>query len=188
MIISYIRTSSTEQVAGLDEQRRQLALTGCAEKVFAEQISSVADRPQLRAALEFVREGDTLCVTRIDRLARSTADLLAIIATLEAKGVGLRVLDFGGSAIDTLTPTGRLVLTMLGAMAEFERNLMKSRQLCGIARAKALGRYKGRAPLPPAKVAAVKALHAAGKGATAIASEVAVSRASIYRIIQQARQ
>ena len=189
MLVGYARTSTTDQIAGLEEQVHALATRCNVEKLFKEYISATtADRPQLTAALDFVREGDVLICTKIDRLARSTADLLAIVDMLEKKGVGLRVLDFGGSEVDTKSPTGKMLLTMFGAIAEFERSLMKSRQLCGIARAKALGRYKGRAPLPAAKVAAVKALRASGKGASVIASEVGVSRSSVYRIVAEARQ
>ncbi|WP_340317917.1 recombinase family protein [Rhizorhabdus argentea] len=189
MLVGYARTSTTDQIAGLEEQERLLLATGCnVEKLFKEHISAAnADRPQLTAALDFVREGDVLICTKIDRLARSTADLLTTVEMLEKKGVGLRVLDFGGSEVSTKSPTGKMLLTMFGAIAEFERSLMKSRQLCGIARAKALGRYKGRQPLPQGKVAAVKALRAAGKGASVIASEVGISRASVYRCISGQR-
>ncbi|BBF68394.1 recombinase family protein [Sphingomonas bisphenolicum] len=94
MLIGYARTSTVDQVAGLEAQEASLLATGC-QKLFSEQASSVAQRDQLVAALDFVREGDTLVVTRLDRHARSTADLLGIVATLEAKQVALRILDFG---------------------------------------------------------------------------------------------
>lgn len=152
MLIGYARTSTVDQVAGLeappfDRLRMSGALgaTSCT-KLFCEQASSVGQRDQLDAALDFVREGDALVVTRLDRLARSTADLLAIVATLEAKQVGLRILDFGGSEVDTRSPTGRMLLTMFAAVAEFERAIMLERQPAGVARARAQGKYKGRAP------------------------------------------
>lgn len=141
MLIGYARTSTVDQVAGLEVQEQQLAATGCT-KLFAEQASSVGQRDQLDAALDFVREGDALVVTRLDRLARSTADLLAIVATLEAKQVGLRILDFGGSEVDTRSPTGRMLLTMFAAVAEFERAIMLERQRAGVARARAQGKYE----------------------------------------------
>jgi DNA invertase Pin-like site-specific DNA recombinase len=143
----------------------------------------VAVREQLSAALDFVREGDTLVVTKIDRLARSTADLLGIVAKLEAKQVALRVLDFGGSEVDTRSPTGRMLLTMFGAVAEFERAIMLERQRAGIAKAKAEGRYRGRAPTARAKALKVRELRATGMGASAIATALSISRASVYRII-----
>src|SRR3954447_16853576 len=142
MHIGYARTSTAEQEAGLEAQERDLRAAGC-QKVFSEQVSSVARRERLEAALDYVREGDTLIVTRPDRLARSTADLLAIVGRLEAKSVGLTILSMGGQRIDTANATGRLMLTMLGAVAAFERDLMLERQREGIAKAKAAGRYRG---------------------------------------------
>jgi DNA invertase Pin-like site-specific DNA recombinase len=185
MLIGYARTSTVDQVAGLEAQEAALAATGCT-KLFAEQASSVGQRDQLAAVLEWVREGDALVVTRLDRLARSTADLLGIVATLEAKQVGLRILDFGGSEVDTRSPTGRMLLTMFAAVAEFERSIMLERQRAGVARAKAQGKYKGRAPTARRKAGEAKALKAQGLGASAIAAELGVSRASVYRVLAEA--
>ena len=98
MLIGYARTSTAEQQAGLDAQSRDLLATGC-NKIFSEQVSSVTVRLQLEAALDFCREGDTLLVTKLDRLARSTTDLLRIVQRLDDKGVGLRIVDFGGSPV-----------------------------------------------------------------------------------------
>jgi DNA invertase Pin-like site-specific DNA recombinase len=178
--VGYARTSSVEQIAGFEAQKHQLAATGCT-KLFCEQVSSVGKREQLTAAMDFVREGDTLVVTRLDRLARSTPDLLSIVAVLEGKGVALRILDFGGSSVDTQSPSGKLMLTMFAAMAQFERELMLLRQREGIERAKAAGRYKGRAPTARAKAAQMRELHGRGMKPSAIASELNVSRASVYR-------
>ena len=186
MLIAYARVSTIDQTAGLEAQQRDLAATGCT-KMFSELVSSVAQRDQLCAALEFARDGDTLVVTRMDRLARSTADLLGLVATLEAKQVGLRILDFGGTEIDTKSPTGRMLLTIVAAVAEAERNMMLERQLIGIARAKAEGRYRGRVPTARRQSGRVAELHASGKGASAIAVEVGISRASVYRILSEAR-
>jgi DNA invertase Pin-like site-specific DNA recombinase len=144
-LAGYARTSTAEQLAGLDAQVRELKTAGCTE-VFSEQVSSVAERAQLNAALRFVRKGDTLIVTKADRLARSTANLLAIIGDLEARGVGLVILSLGGQQLDTRNPTSKLLLTMLGAVATFEREIMLERQREGIAAAAAAGKYKGRAP------------------------------------------
>lgn len=108
-----------------------------------EKVSAVAaQRPEFDRALDYVREGDTLCVTRLDRLARSMADLMSIVGTLERKRVGLRVLS-GGAAMDTSTASGRLMLQIFGAVAKFERSLMLERQKAGIAAARAAGRYSG---------------------------------------------
>lgn len=182
MLVGYARTSTTDQEAGLEAQERDLTAAGCA-KLFAERVSSVAKRARLEAAPDFVREGDTLTVTKPDRLARSVADLLAIVARLEAKGVALRVLSMGGSEVDTGTPTGRLMLTMLGAVAEFERALMLERQREGIAKAKAEGRYKGRAPTAQAKRPEVMKLTAEGVRPTEIAKRLGIGRASVYRVL-----
>lgn len=148
MLIGYARTSTVEQIAGFETQQETLLATGCT-RTFAEMVSSVAVRDQLDAALEYVREGDTLVVTKLDRLARSTTDFLSIVAELERKGVALRIIDFGGSAMDTKSPTGRMLLTMFAAVAEWERTTMLLRQRDGIAKAKAQGRYRGRAPTAP---------------------------------------
>jgi DNA invertase Pin-like site-specific DNA recombinase len=119
-----------------------------------------------------------LVVTKLDRLARSVAHLVAIGEQLEAKGVALKVLD---QAIDTSTPTGRLMFNMLGSIAQFERELMLERQREGIARAKAEGKYKGRKPTARDKGHEVKRLRSEGIGATAIAKQLGISRASVYR-------
>ncbi len=182
MFIGYARTSTTEQEAGLEAQHRDLAAAGCT-RVFAEQVSSIGKRDQMEAAIAFARQGDTLVVTKPDRLARSVADMLAIMARLEAKGVALRVLSMGGAEVDTNTPTGRMMLTMLGAVAEFERALMLERQREGIAKAKSEGRYKGRAPTAQAKGAEVLALHAEKVPPAEIARRLGIGRASVYRIL-----
>lgn len=145
MFVGYARTSTVDQEAGLEAQQRDLRAAGC-ERLFSERVSSVAKRAALEEALRFVREGDVLVVTKPDRLARSTADLLALVGRLEARKVALRVLSMGGQEIDTRSPTGRLMLTMLGAVAEFERALMLERQREGIAKARADGKYRGRTP------------------------------------------
>lgn len=182
MLVGYARTSTVDQEAGLEAQERDLKATGCT-RVFSEQVSSVGRRSRLDAALDFVREGDTLVVTKPDRLARSVADLLAIVARLEAKCVGLRVLSMGGSEVNTGTPTGRLMLTMLGAVAEFERALMLERQREGIAKAKGAGKYKGRAPTARRKAEEIRRLRDDGVKPTEIAVRLGIGRASVYRVL-----
>src|SRR6202034_366558 len=110
------------------------------ERIFQEQVSSVTVRAQLQAAREFVREGDTFVVTKIDRLARSISNLLEIIEELEHKKVAVKILNLG---MDTTTPTGKLMLTVLGGIAQFEREIMLDRQREGIAKAKLDKKYKG---------------------------------------------
>ena len=184
MLVGYARTSTAEQQAGYEAQLRDLGATGCT-KIFHEQISSVATRAQLSTALEFVREGDTLVVTKLDRLARSTTHLLSLVEELDRKGVALRILDFGGGAVDTQSPSGRLLLTMFGAMAQFERETMLTRQREGIAAAAAAGKYKGRKPTARAKHAEIEALVRDGIGATEIARRLGIGRASVYRVLSE---
>jgi DNA invertase Pin-like site-specific DNA recombinase len=155
-------------VAALDAHR--LEAEGC-EKLFQERVSSVAQRDQLEVALDWAREGDTLVVTTMDRLARSTQHLLEIVEGLERKGVALRLLDFKNHRVDTHSRQGKLVLTMFAAFAQFERELMLERQRDGIAKAKAKGRYKGRKPPAMAKAEDVKALAADGVGPSEIAPQ-----------------
>jgi DNA invertase Pin-like site-specific DNA recombinase len=182
VIVGYARTSTLEQVAGFEAQLRELTAAG-AEKVFQEQVSSVAARAELDHALEFVRDGDIFAVTKLDRLARSVGHLLAISERLRAKGVTLRILNLG---LDTSTATGKLMLTMLGAVGEFERSMMLERQREGIAKAKEEGKYKGRAPTARAKSGDVLKLAAEGLGAAEIARRVGIHRASVYRIVADA--
>lgn len=179
MIVGYARTSTIEQVAGLEAQLKALEAAQC-EKIFREQVSSVARRAQLQAALEFVREGDVLVATKLDRLARSVADLMAIIQTLESKQVGLRVLNLG---MDTQTPTGRLMLTVLGGVAQFEREMMLERQREGIAKAKADGKYRGRKPIAADKRNSVLQLATSGMTKAQIARELQIGQATVYRIL-----
>ncbi|WP_394106227.1 recombinase family protein [Xanthobacter flavus] len=183
MLVGYARTSTTEQEAGLEAQRRDLDAAGCG-KVFAEHVSSVGDRDRLKQALEFVREGDTLVITKIDRLARSTIHLWEIVRDLDAKGVGLRVLNLGGEVVDTKSATGRLILTIFAGFAQFEREMMLERQREGIAKAKAEGKYLGRKPTARAKSEEVLRLHREGKTPTEIAAAVGIGRGSVYRIVQ----
>ena len=183
MLIGYARTSTLDQKAGLDAQLVELKAAGC-EKLFEEQVSSVdvPARKRLAEALDFVREGDTLIVTRLDRLARSVPHLLEVLGVLTAKGAALRILGMG---IDTATPTGKLMLTVLGGIAEFEREIMLERQREGIAKAKVAGKYKGRKPTARARSEEVIGLHRAGTGPTEIASKLGIGRASVYRILNE---
>jgi len=152
-----------------------------AAKVRSEKVSgtSTNGRQELKTLLEFVDEGDTLVVTRVDRLARSIGDLQDIVRALKAKGVALRATE---QPIDTSTAAGKAFLDMLGVFAEFETNLRKERQMEGIAKAKAAGVYKGR----PASIDLdrVRQLKAEGWGPSQVARKLGISRASVYRALE----
>lgn len=180
MLIGYARTSTVEQVAGFDAQVSALNTEGC-ERVYREQVSSVAERKELDDAINFARSGDTFVVTKLDRLARNTQHLLEIVQRLESKGVALKVLNLG---LDTSTPTGKLMLTMLGAVGQFEREIMLERQKEGVAKAKAEGKYKGRKPTALAKKDEVLALIAQGETKEAVAKKLGIGVASVYRILK----
>jgi len=177
MIVGYARASSASQ--SLDIQLAALSAAG-ADKVFSEKMSGTkaSNRQALQDAIEFVREGDTLLITRLDRLARSVADLEAIVATLKAKGCHLRATE---QPIDTSTPAGVAFLQMLGVFAQFETSIRKERQLEGIAKAKEEGVYKGRPPKIDGE--RIRAMRAAGESPSAIAKALGINRASVYRAL-----
>lgn len=175
--IGYARVSSVDQDTAL--QVAALEAAGCnlirQEKVTG---TTTEGRTELATVLAFLQAGDTLVVTRIDRLARSIADLQTIVRTIKTKGANLQVTE---QPVDTSTAAGKAFLDMLGVFAEFETNLRKERQMEGIARAKAEGVYKGRRPSIDA--ALVRGLRAEGMGATAIAKHLGIGRASVYRLL-----
>ncbi|HNG47619.1 MAG TPA: recombinase family protein [Agitococcus sp.] len=179
MIVGYARTSTIEQIAGFESQLLALKKAGC-EKIYQEQVSSVGNRVQLDAAMEFVREHDTLVVTKLDRLARSMKDLMDIIQELDRKKVGLRILDLG---IDTQTPTGKLMLTILGGIAQFEREVMLERQREGVNKAKSEGKYTGRKPIDDKRKALILELDKQGLTRAKIAKSVGVGQATVYRVL-----
>jgi DNA invertase Pin-like site-specific DNA recombinase len=185
MIVGYARTSTSDQHAGLAAQERDLRAAG-AERVYSEQVSSVAARAKLDEALAFLREGDCLFVTKPDRLARSTATLLQIVDDLTGRGIGLVILSMGGERLDTRNPTSKLMLTLLGGVATWEREIMLERQREGIAAAKKAGKYKGQKPMDAAKAAQIKALAANGMQRQKIADEVGCGVASVYRALKAA--
>jgi DNA invertase Pin-like site-specific DNA recombinase len=177
-IYGYARVSSTDQ--DVSAQREALKTAGC-EIIREEKVSgtSCQGRDELKTLLEFLREGDTLVVVRVDRLARSLADLQTITQELEAKGVALKATE---QPVDTSTSAGKAFFQMLGVFAEFETNLRKERQLDGIAKAKAAGVYKGRKP--SIDVDEVKRLkEEEGLGATEIAKRMGIARTSVYRVL-----
>ncbi|MCF7718045.1 recombinase family protein [Aeromonas jandaei] len=176
-LVGYARVSTGGQ--SLEVQLR--ALAEC-NKVFQEKVSGASDdRPQLALLLDYVKEGDVVMVTKLDRLARNTRHLLEISEFLQHKQVALRILNLG---IDTSTPTGKLMLTMIGAIATFERELMLERQAEGIELAKRRGVYKGRKPTAMAKGNEVLALVAKGLPRTEIAKRTGISISSVQRILR----
>ncbi len=177
MIVGYARTSTYDQQHGLRLQLDELAAAGC-ERVFQEQVSSVGKRDEFAAVLQFVRDGDVLVVTKLDRLARSVSDLWTIVRKLEGKGATLRIVNL---SLDTATATGKLMLSTLGAVAEFERDIMLERQKDGIAKAKASGTVFGRKPTARRLQPEILRLRHEGKGASEIARALNISRASVYR-------
>jgi DNA invertase Pin-like site-specific DNA recombinase len=178
MLVGYARTSTMDQVAGIEAQLTELKAAGC-EKVFREQVSSVGKRGELEAAIEFCRDGDVFLCTKLDRLARSIADLGGIIARLERKKIALRILNLN---LDTSTPTGKLMLNLLGSVAQFEREILLERQREGIAKAKREGKYRGRKPTARAKADQVRKLLKEGTKPADVATQLSISRASVYRL------
>jgi DNA invertase Pin-like site-specific DNA recombinase len=177
--LGYARVSTIDQ--NLELQERALKAAGC-EIVHAEKVTGTkrAGRTELATLLQFLRSGDTLVVTRVDRLARSVKDLQDIVHELKAKGVTLKATE---QPIDTGTAAGKCFLDMLGVFAEFETNLRRERQLEGIEAAKKAGVYKGRTPsIDPTEV---RRLAAEGLGGSEIAKRLGIGRTSVYRLLDE---
>jgi DNA invertase Pin-like site-specific DNA recombinase len=177
-IYGYARVSTNDQ--DLTIQREALAAAG-AEIVRSEKVSGTTmdGRQELKNLLDFIRSGDTLLITRVDRLARSVKDLQEILEQLRVRGVDLKATE---QPIDTSTPAGKCFLDMLSVFAEFETNLRKERQMDGIAKAKELGKYRGRqATIDPVEIQQMKA---DGLGATQIARKLDISVSSVYRLLR----
>jgi DNA invertase Pin-like site-specific DNA recombinase len=175
--IGYARVSSSDQDCAIQEAA--LRLEGC-NIIRSEQVSGTSrnGRKELDTVLSFMRKGDTLTVTRIDRLARSVADLEGIVREIHAKGAFLRCIE---QPVDTSTSAGKAFLQMLGVFAEFETALRKERQMEGIAKAKAAGVYKGRKPSVP--VDEITRLHGEGVNPSEISRQLGIGRTSVYRAL-----
>ncbi|WP_429095653.1 recombinase family protein [Aminobacter sp. BE322] len=180
MIVGYARVSSVGQ--GYETQVERLKAEGC-EKVFSEKKSGLDnERPTLAKALEFVREGDVLVITKLDRLARSASHLHQIVDGLVAKGVGFKVLDDSG--IDTTTRSGKLLFGILASFAEFETALRRERQMEGIAKAKAEGRTGGRPALITSDIKAdIIRLSESGESVRKIAAQVGFSKSAVQKVL-----
>ena len=177
-LIGYARVSTLEQ--NVDMQEDALQEVGC-EKVFLDKSSGAnTERPELAAALAFLRKGDVLVVWRLDRLGRSLKHLVTVVEDLQEQGVGFRSLH---ESIDTTTPAGKLVFHLFASLAEFERDLIKERTMSGLTAARARGRMGGRKPsLSPKKIQVAREMYADGDSTvTEIAEALGVSRATIYR-------
>jgi DNA invertase Pin-like site-specific DNA recombinase len=178
MLVGYERVSSEDQI--LDLQHDALVKAGC-DRIFSEKLSGVkAIRPELAAALAYLRPGDTLVVWRLDRLGRSLKDLLIIIEDLSARGIGFKSLT---ENIDTTSSSGKLVFSIFGAIAEFERQLIRERTLAGLAAARARGRKSGRKiQHDDKKIAAVQHLAASSENSISQSCQtIGISRATYYR-------
>ncbi len=183
MLIGYARTSTTDQHAGFEAQLVELRAYGC-ERVYQEQVSAVESRQELERAIDMLREGDKLVVTKLDRLARNVMHMGELLQQIEAKGAGLVILSLGSETVDTSTATGKLILNMMVSVAQFEREMMKERQIEGIKRAQAEGKYKGRVPTAMKQADKVKALVDAGVSRVQVQEQLGISKASYYRCLK----
>ena len=182
ILIGYARTSTTDQQAGFDSQLVELEAYG-SELTFKEEVSVVASRGELERAMDMLSEGDTLVVTKLDRLARNVMQMGELLQQIEAKGAGLVILSLGSETIDTTTATGKPILNMMVSVAQFEREMMKERQVEGIKRAKAEGKYKGRVPTAMRQADKVKALVEAGVQRVQVHEQLGIIKASYYRCL-----
>jgi DNA invertase Pin-like site-specific DNA recombinase len=180
MKIGYARTSTLQQEAGFASQLRTLLQhVGC-EEVFQEQVSSMQDRAQLDAAIRMLRAGDVLVVTKLDRFARSLEHAIRMEAAITKKGASLQILD---PSIDTGSPMGRMMFGVIGAVAQFEREIMLERQRTGIEAARAAGKYRGRKPTARLQKAEILRLAAAGVAKSNIARQLGIGERSVFRIL-----
>ena len=179
-VVGYARVSTGQR--DFQSQLDRLTAAG-ATKLFSEKRSGLdGGRPQLAECMRYVREGDTLLVTKLDRLARSTADLYRIVTELADKGVGFKVLD--DAAVDTTSRTGKLVMGILALIAEFETEIRRERQMEGIARAKAEGRMGGRPKLVTDQVEnEIRKLRKDGISIRKIAAEIGFSKATVQKVL-----
>jgi DNA invertase Pin-like site-specific DNA recombinase len=178
MKIGYSRTSTDHQKYSLEDQTEKLTAAGC-DRIFSEEVSSVSDgRTEFQQAIEFVREGDAFIVTTLSRFARSITDLWKYVEQLQAKGVAFVILDMN---LDTSTASGKLLLSMLAAVYQFEREILLERQAIGIAKAKREGKFHGRVPTARRKSAEIVKMTENGHSPKQIAETLNIGIASVYR-------
>lgn len=180
-IIGYARISTSDQ--STDLQRDALLAAGCS-RIFSDEMSGArADRPGLKQALDYVREGDTLAVWRLDRVGRSVAHLIEVVGELERRGVALQSLT---EQIDTSSPSGKLVFHVFSAIAEFERNLIRERVTAGLEAARKRGRIGGRPKVvDAAKARSIRAMRAQGMTTREILESAQISRATLFRFYKE---
>lgn len=183
MLIGYARVSTQDQDPAL--QLDALMAEGC-ERVFEEKASGAQrDRPELKNAIEYIREGDTLVVWKLDRLARSLKQLIETVEDLEARGIGFRSLT---ENIDTTTSGGKLVFHLFGALAEFERGIIRERTRAGLDAARARGKVGGRPPaLKPRDLDVARSLLKDGHSPRDVANQLGVSISTLYRYLPAAK-
>lgn len=185
MLIGYARVSTDDQKLHL--QKDALDGAGC-EKLFSDQMSGAkSERPGLQEAIAYARSGDTIVVWRLDRLSRSMKDLIEVVALLDSKGIGLKSLQ---ESIDTQTPNGKLIFHIFGALAEFERNLIRERTRAGLAAARARGRKGGRPPAlnPDKRNLAVKLYNEKQHNLKTICEMMGISKPTLYKYLEQANR
>ncbi len=179
-VIGYARISRSEQ--SVDLQCDALLAAGCT-RIFTDEMSGArSDRPGLKQALDYVRDGDTMCIWRLDRMGRSVANLIEVVAELERRGVALKSLN---EEIDTSSPSGRLVFHVFSAIAEFERNLIRERVSAGLESARKRGRIGGRpSAVTAAKARSIRAMRAQGLSTSEILESAQISRATLFRFLR----
>lgn len=179
MRIGYSRISTSEQAESLENQEQNLLAHGCKRSFTDVASGAKSKRPGLTAAIDYAREGDTIVVTRLDRLGRTTLDTLRTVQALDERGIRVEALDVN---LDTTTPAGRLVLNVIASLAQWERDLLIERTKEGLAHARAQGRTGGRPSIPEDKRKAVLAALSSGMSQKQVAEAFGISRSSIYRI------
>lgn len=183
LIFGYARVSTVEQ--NIDTQLEQLNNAGC-QRIFSEKVSGKdTNRPELQNLLSQLRKGDTLIVTKLDRIARNLKDLLILVEQLNEQGVTFKILN---QKVDTSTPQGKMFLSMLGMFAEFERELLLERQREGIENAKKQGKYTGRKPVDPALKQQVIELYNNGVKPKSIIEQTGLGRSTVFKIIKEGNE
>jgi DNA invertase Pin-like site-specific DNA recombinase len=182
-LVGYARTSTTDQQAGLADQIATLSASGCM-RIYSEHASAAStDRRELTSCLADLVPGDILIITKPDRLARSVRDMMDVIEQLRARDINVRILSMG---VDTSTPTGKLILTVLAGVAAWEREIMLERQRAGIVAAQAAGKYKGGRPKSlTAEQLAMARIMITESGPAATARAFGVGRSTLYRALTQ---